>query len=95
VAIRQPVERGLSKALVPRAATPSDLDEAQRDQLADCGRDRVTVEAELDEMLIGARELPVFLGIAAMTSQLDFKPSHCAVGRQAQGPVCRAFEHLD
>ena len=87
VAICEPVEGRLSKARVSGASTPCNLDKAQRDQFTDRGGDSVTMETELGEMLVRAREFTIFLGLAAVLSQFYFEPGHCAMSGQAEHAV--------
>jgi hypothetical protein len=61
----------LPKARVSGASSLGNLDKAQRDQFADRRGDCVTMETELGEMLVRAREPAVLLGFTAMLSQLN------------------------
>ena len=95
MSICQPIERRLAKTRVPRAALSGDLDEAQSHQLTDCRRNRIMVNAELDEVLIRAGELSILAGPAPVLIQFDFEPFEDQLGGKAQDTAGRAFDHLD
>lgn len=60
MAICKSIERRLTITRVASAALPGDLDESERHKFADCGRNRVALNAELDKMLVRAGKLAIF-----------------------------------
>jgi hypothetical protein len=56
---RQPIQAGLAAFCIAAAATLGDLDEAEGHGFPDCRRDRVAMDAVLDEILVGHRQLAV------------------------------------
>jgi hypothetical protein len=65
-AIRQQEQRRLAVLRIPGAALASNLDEAQRDHFADCGRNRLALNSVFDEVLVCAGQEAVFFRFKAV-----------------------------
>jgi hypothetical protein len=73
VAVGQPVQRWLAIARIACTALPRDLNEAERDSLTEAWPDRMTVQAELDKVIVSARQEAVMLGLATVAIKLDLE----------------------
>src|SRR5262249_50795783 len=93
----RPIGQSKSVWLVPATGTSpallGDLDEAERDQLADGGRDRISVDSVFDKLIVCDDQLSVVL--AAVLVKLDLDAGENPVSALSERSVCRRLQHLD
>jgi hypothetical protein len=85
----QPIQAALAAFSVSAAPAPRDLDEAKGNSLPDSRRYGVALDAILDEVLVGHRQLAIV--VATVVRQLDLDPGNYPMRRQAELPVGRAL----
>jgi hypothetical protein len=93
VTISEAVEAVLSKVCITAAAALRDLNEAQGDKLADCRRDGLAIKPVLHKVLIGRRQMPVF--VSPVMSVLDLDPRENLMGGATQDAEGGRFQHCD